>query len=305
MHFALGEFAGPGWIRDIHRLMIADALHRAAWDHRHLSVRGCGDLEVRVHAEAELLMRVGHLHPDARRARVRTDLRIDVTDAALPYEAGIGGCGDGGRAADTHAREITFVQRADDPDRREIDDREHFRRGIDVQTDVGGALGDDARDWRGDIRRRLNLPAWQQGVDSRCRHPEQYEARSEALDACQLRGMFRMEALQLLLTGRTNRDELRRSIELPLVRLELGLCGQVLRLRISQFRAEDLRQRLTAPHLVAELHEHARHAAHDERRDHDLLVGIGFDRSRDTHCRGAGAPRDWNHFDARSSHRLH
>ena len=29
-----------------------------------------------------------------------------------------------------------------------------------------------------------------------------------------------MEALQILLTGRTNRDELRRSIELPLVSLE-------------------------------------------------------------------------------------
>ena len=102
-----------------------------------------------------------------------------------------------------------------------------------------------------------------------------------------------MQPLHLLLAGGTNRDEFRGSSELLLVRLEFGLRGQVLRLRVSQLRAEHLQQRLTAPHLVAELHEHPRHASGDERRDDDLFVGIGFDGSWDAHRRRAGgASRD-------------
>ena len=103
MHLALGELAGLGRIRDIHHLTIADVLHCAAWNHHRLSVGRGGDLDVRVHTEAEILTRVRHFHADAGRARVRTDLWIDVADASLPCEAGIGRCRDRGRAADTHA----------------------------------------------------------------------------------------------------------------------------------------------------------------------------------------------------------
>lgn len=97
--------------------------------------------------------------------------------------------------------------------------------------------------------------------------------------------MLRVKALQLLLTGGANRDELRCAIELPLVRLELGSCGQVRRLRVSQLRAEDVHQRLPAAYLIAELGEHPCDAPGDERRDHHLPVGVGFDRSGHAHPR--------------------
>ena len=75
------------------------------------------------------------------------------------------------------------------------------------------------------------------------------------------------------------------------MRLELGLCGQVLRLGVCELRAEYLQQRLTTLHLIAEFNQHARDAARDERRDDDLLVGIRFNGAGDPHRgRAGGAP---------------
>jgi hypothetical protein len=138
-------------------------------------------------------------------------------------EARAGRCGHGGCAADPHTGKVALVERTHNPDRREIDDREHVRRRVHVHTDVGGPLRDDAGDRGWHIGRGLNLLPWRQGIDRRCREPEQYKPGSQALHAGPLRGMLGMKALDLLLTGRTNRDEFSGPSELLLVRVEFRL----------------------------------------------------------------------------------
>ncbi len=90
-------------------------------------------------------------------------------------------------------------------------------------------------------------------------------------------------------------------VEFSLVRLEFGLCRQIFRLSVGQLGTEDLQQRLASPHPVAELNEHSRDTAGDERRHDDLLVGIWFDGARDSHGRRpGGAARHRSQLDARS-----
>ena len=108
--------------------------------------------------------------------------------------------------------------------------------------------------------------------------------------------MSRVNALELLTAGGANRHQFLGSSELLLMRLEIGACRDVARLRIRQLRAEDLGEGLPPLDVLAEVGCHARNPAADHRCHHDLFVRIGLDHTRRSNAPGASyqpTPQSW------------
>ena len=187
--------------------------------------------------------------------------------------------------------EVPLVDIGDHPYRREIDNREESGRRIDVEPWIRRALRHDTVNRRGHRCDGAKVLPEPQTRDRRRGQAEQLETGFSALDRRQLGGVLGVQPFEFLAARCANLDELLGAHELAFVRIEFGSGGDVPRLHFSKFRAEDFRQRLTAPDTLAQFDQHARHAAADQRRDDDLLVRVRLDDTRQPELRGS-ASRD-------------
>ena len=254
--------------------MVSDVLHGGVWYQRRRPAALSLDRDVCKHSEPKFLFWIGDFDAHLSGPGLRIHLRIDVADLPLPRRIRKRLRRNGGTRTDTDAREILLVEVCDDPDCREIDDREQLRGRVHVQTGICGAFGDDAGDRGEDCGDGAHLLAKTEIGDRRWRQAEQFEPRFGALDRRESGRVLRMKPLQFLTAGRSDLDQLPGALQLALVRLQFCASRDEPCLCLCQLRAEDFRQGLPAPHRLAQFRLHARHAATDKRSDHDLLVRV-------------------------------
>ena len=122
-------------------------------------------------------------------------------------------------------------------------------------------------------------------LECRRRDAEQLELRARTLDSRCLRRVLGVNLLQLLAARGPDLDELLGPLQLAVMRVEHRLCRDVSSLCFGERRAVDLGQGLAPTNAVAERRPDLRHAPGDERRHHDLAIGIRLDDSGQTKLR--------------------
>ena len=116
--------------------------------------------------------------------------------------------------------------------------------------------------------------------------------------------MFGVQPFEFLAARCTNLDEFFRSLELAFVCIEFGSSGDESSFHFGKFRAEDLRQRLTAPNTLAQFDQHARDASARNRRDDDLPVGVRLHDTRQPEPSGCPSRADGCHDDSGALNRF-
>jgi len=304
MNLTLDEPARLVWIGQVDHRSIVDILHRGPRDARDRDMASAFNADVGKHAQSKLRAGIRDVDTRLGRSGGGTDLGIDVAHPPRQDNVRIRFRRHARRRANADTRKVLLVDIGDDPHRRQIDDCEHLRGGIHVHAGIGHALGDDAADWRRNRGDGADVLPRRETIDGGCRQAEQLEARSRAFESRELRGVLGVQPFELLTTGRANLHQLLSSLQFAFVGVELGAGRDIARLRLRQFRAEDLRYLLTAPHTLPEFDTYPRHAARDKRRDHDLFVRVGLDDSWQPEYRSASANRDRGKPDSSALNRL-
>ena len=94
---------------------------------------------------------------------------------------------------------------------------------------------------------------------------------------------------QLLTADGANLSQFLETGGLADVKLEVGVDGQVLHLRLGQVGAEDRRESLALADPIAKLHLDPRDPPFDKGHDRGLTVAVGLDNSARSQCRLASA----------------